>query len=636
MTTTIRKTNNPSLAWTAERAVGATVNVKAAPGTPAVSREEAYQAAIRAFGEVAGALGEVKKLDDLLHLVARHICDLVGVHRCSVYLRDKDSDLFRGQVGHADRDIDERVKRLVAGVPGDEFTGEILRTMAPVTINDAVSDPRPIRSTMRAWKIRSMMGVPMIIRGEVTGIVFLDDEDRPHSFQPIDADTAAAFADLAAVAINQAQLTGKLRASLDTVARQNQLLRRAAQIEDRLTKLVLDGGDIREIADTVSQLTGKPCAVYDANNERLALIVPPGLDETANPKILEPGYRSQPAVLDALAALDGSRGGVVEPLPAAGLNHRFMIAPVVVRDDIWGRVVLMEFPARFGPIDMHVCRRAATNIAVEMSAERRAATAEWNVRASLAGELIRGGADPGSVRKRADYMGIRLDLPRVLCLLTPGEGVAAELPDARAVAGAFADAGATGVLATALAEGVVVIAEVDGDIAAADALAAVKTVVEKACGRIDPQGSLLAGISTICREASDYERGFTEARQVVSCLARFGATDRRVLAADDLGAGRLLLAAADPAEIERFARDTLGRLLDEGDAAADLVATLAAFFDQGRSIRKTAAALDVHENTIRYRLGRIEEAIGLPIATDSDAQLTVHLALLVLRLQGRL
>jgi DNA-binding PucR family transcriptional regulator len=233
-------------------------------------------------------------------------------------------------------------------------------------------------------------------------------------------------------------------------------------------------------------------------------------------------------------------------------------------------------------------------------------------------------------------MGIRLDLPRVLCLLTPGEGGATELPDARAVAGAFVDAGATGVLATALAEGVVVIAEVADNVAAAEALAGVKTVIEAACARIDRKGELLAGISTICRQASDYERGFAEARQVISCLSRFGAGDRRVLAADDLGAGRLLLSAADPTEIERFARDTLGRLLGEGDGAADLVATLAAFFDEGRSIRKTAAALDVHENTIRYRLGRIEEAIGLPIATDSDAQLTVHLALLVLRLQGRL
>jgi sugar diacid utilization regulator len=613
-----------------------TLPVNTAQGTLAASREEAYQAAIRAFGDVAGALGELSELDDLLHLVARHICDLVHVQRCSVYLRDKDSDLFRGQVGHADRDIDAQVKRLVAGVPGDEFTGEILRTKAPVTLRDALQDPRPIKSTMRAWHIRSMMGVPMIVRGEVMGLIFLDNEDRPHAFGEVDAETAAAFADLAAVAINQAQLTRKLRASLDTVARQNHLLRRAAEIEDRLTKLVLDGGDIREIVNAVAQLTGKPCAVYDASYERLALALPADADRSVHPRILEPTYRRKAAVADAVAALDASRGGVVEPLPAAGLTHRFMIAPVSVRDDIWGRLVLMEFPARFGPLDMHICRRAATNIAVEMSAERRAATAEWNVRASLAGELVRGGGDPASLQRRADYMGIRLDIPRVLCLLTPAEGRAVTLPDPRAVTAAATAAGMTGVLATGLAEGVVLIAELDSDVPAPRAVAAIKAALGEVCASLDPDGNILAGVSSPCRRLADYERASSEARQVVACLTRFGGAEQRVLAADDLGAGRLLLATADPGETERFARETLGVLLEPGETARDLITTLTAFFDEGRSIRRTAGALDVHENTIRYRLGRVEDAIGLPVATDADAQLTVQLALLVLRLQGHI
>jgi DNA-binding PucR family transcriptional regulator len=109
-----------------------------------------------------------------------------------------------------------------------------------------------------------------------------------------------------------------------------------------------------------------------------------------------------------------------------------------------------------------------------------------------------------------------------------------------------------------------------------------------------------------------------------------------VLSADDLGAGRLLLATSNPAEVERFAEDTLGPLLDGTDSNADLLATLDVFFENGRSIRRAATALDVHENTIRYRLGRIEDALGLPVATGADAQLTAQLALLVLRLQGRI
>ena len=606
-----------------------TAKTLADPVRPVATREEAYQAAIRAFGDVAGALGDLREIDDLLHLIAKHICELVGVQRCSVYLRDEDSDLFRGQVGHDHKDIDARVKRLTAGVPGDEFTGEILRTKAPVVLQDARTDPRPVKSTMRNWNIRSMMGVPMVARGEVIGLVFLDDEDRLHAFTAIDQDIAAAFADLAAVAINQAQMTGKLRSSLETVARQNQLLRRAATIEDRLTKLVLEGGDISEIAAAVATLTAKPCAVYDARGERLALEMPPGLEESIVPKLLEPQFRDAPAVVDALAALDASRGGVVEPLPAVGLNHRFMVAPVAVRDDIWGRLVLMEYQSRFGALDMHVCRRAATNIAVEMSAERRAATAEWNARASLAGEMIRGGADAASLRRRADYLGIRLDAPRVLCLIRAAEGSTVELPMPRAAAARFIEAGAPAALATSFAKGLVVIVDLPTDKPQPAAVRDVKRLV----GSVFGEGATIAALSTVCSSLEDYERAYWQAGQVLACLERFG-SGRRVLSADDLGAGRLLLATANPAEVERFAEDTLGPLLDGGDT--DLLKTLDVFFENGRSIRRAATALDVHENTIRYRLGRIEDALGLSVATGADAQLTAQLALLVLRLQGRI
>ena len=611
------------------------VTATVSPVHPARSREEAYQAAITAFGDVAGALGEVEDLDQLLHMIARHICGLVGVERCSVYLRGEESELFVGQVGHADCDIDERVKRLTAGVPGDLFTAQIVKTKAPVTIQDTLQDPRPLKSTMRAWNVRSMMGVPMIVRGAVTGLFFLDDEDRPHPFRPIDEMTAAAFSDLAAVAIRQAQLTSRLRTTLKTVARQNQLLRRATQVEDRLTRLVLDGGDIREIADVVAQLTGKACAIYDANYKRIALGNPPGLGDQIEPKILEPGIRDSPAVADALAVLDTTRGGVVEAIPAAGLSHRYMIAPVVVRDQTWGTVVLMEFPTRFGGIDMHVCRRAATNIAVEMSAERRAARAEWDVRASLTAELIRGATDRASVQRRADYMGVRLDIPRVVCLVTGAQGRTTELPDAPTLATRFSAAGAADVIATAVAEGVVVLVGLSPDVPVPIAVADLKCRIARACRGLK-RDDLLVGISGVCRGPADYEHGYEAAGQVVSCLGRFAASDQRILAADDLGAARVLLASSDTAAVERFAAETLDGLLHEPGQKLELIGTLSAFFDEGRSIRRAATALGVHENTIRYRLARIEELIGLAVATDADAQLTVQLATVVLRLQGRL
>src|SRR5690349_5856395 len=94
-------------------------NVQAlSPIEPVVGAEDeasAYRKAIRAFSDVAVALTDAQDQSALLHLVARKICELAGATRCSVYLRDEETGLYKGQVGHAAKDIDADVQRLTAG-----------------------------------------------------------------------------------------------------------------------------------------------------------------------------------------------------------------------------------------------------------------------------------------------------------------------------------------------------------------------------------------------------------------------------------------------------------------------------------------------------------------------------------------
>jgi sugar diacid utilization regulator len=123
---------------------------------------------------------------------------------------------------------------------------------------------------------------------------------------------------------------------------------------------------------------------------------------------------------------------------------------------------------------------------------------------------------------------------------------------------------------------------------------------------------------------------------VVECIRRFSPPDGPALfTADELGVGRLLLSSSDGELVGSFAEDTIGELVDD-ESKADLLVTLCSFFDSMGSIRRSAECLDVHENTIRYRLSRIEELTGLAVTHDPDAQLRTRLSLLVLLLQGRL
>jgi sugar diacid utilization regulator len=613
-------------------------------GGPEEARIVEQHDVIGAFGDIAAAIGDGMEQGDLLRLIARRACEQMRIARCSIYLRDEETLLFRGQAGYGRRDdyvipdAEERVKRLVAGGPADGFTQEIVATLRPVVVADAAHDPRPVQSTMRLWGIRSMLGVPMLARGTIVGIIFLDDGERARRFTQADSDLASTFADMAAVVIAQAQMRDELRSQLRTVAQQNDLLRRAAAMDDRFTNLVLNGSNIAEITATVAELTGKPCDVYDQAGHRLAHALPTGFEGATMPEVLGPAFRDLPPVRAALDAIGERASGVIGPLPDVGLRHRFLLAPIMTRDAAWGTLVIMETGSRFRALDTHVARRAAINVSLEMSAERRAIRAEWDARVALIGELIRGTGDMVAIRRRAEYLSFDLEAPRAVCLINADRPPASGLmPTAEQVAGAFAADGEPGeVLTTTDAtEGILVVLELDPDEPRPRALARVRHRLEAVLTTLVPDLRVAAAVSNVCLRPEDYPKAHQQSRQVMDCIRTLVDGDGPiVLTVADLGAGRLLLSYASREEVDRFIEDALGPLIDQPrQMLNDLLETVRVYFATSRSVRHAARGLEVHENTIRYRLAKVEELTGLAIGSDADDELTAQTALLALRLR---
>jgi DNA-binding PucR family transcriptional regulator len=191
------------------------------------------------------------------------------------------------------------------------------------------------------------------------------------------------------------------------------------------------------------------------------------------------------------------------------------------------------------------------------------------------------------------------------------------------------------VLATAVDEGVLAIVPLARDVARLDGVARTRARVAAVLGRLASGARLDAALSTVCVAIDAFPGAFAEARQVLGCAQRLvDGEESVVLAADDLGAGRLLIGATSRDEADRFVTDTLGPLLVEGDQQlADLLETLRVFFAEQRSVRRAARVLEVHENTVRYRLTRIEEMTHLAVGSDSDQQLTAQIALTIVRLR---
>lgn len=596
-------------------------------------RPAGFPEVVEAFNEISGAITEHVAIDSLLHIVALRICELLDVRRCSVYLMDERTGLFRGQVGHADRNIDAAIKGLTAGIEADGFTREILSTKRPVLIVNAQSDPRPVRSTMLEWNVQTMLGVPMVRKGQVVGLLFLDNEDAPHDYSEEEQSLCGTFANLAAIAISHAQLTSELRASLQTVERQNKLLRTAAAIEERLATLVLKGANLHEITEAVAELTRKPTMVVDAGMRPLATA---GNDDEGGVVLdrLLSRMRREPELVASITKIQGRNAAVIDAVGHHKVAKRMMAAPILVGSDAWGYLMVIEHGGWFNAHDRIVTRRAGTIVALEMSAERRAADAEMRAQETLARDLIVGTDDPASLLRRAHFHGLHLNAPHVVTLFATGARQKPLSPNRvfKALLEAHPESNP---LVVGVEEGVAAVIELASAEGEADGIEEAKTIAADALAALSAKGMTSAAISGICDEAGQYQSSFREAQQVSRCISVFCPPDTyRVLAGADIGAARLLLSGTSKDDAERFARDTLGELLDPG--MEDLLATVQMFFATSRSVRRSAELLAVHENTIRYRLGRIHEITHLDVAADADDQLTLQLALLILRLVGRI
>jgi sugar diacid utilization regulator len=554
-----------------------------------------HAAALRAAVELSAAAHS----PELESLIAVSACRAAGVARCTMYLQTEDGR-FRGAAAYP-LEHAAVVSRLTAGGPADAFTREVIETRAPVLIEDTLSDPRAAQSTLRAWKIRTILGVPLVHGETVLGLLFLDPAGAPFAFTSDQVEATGAIGRLAGDLLAARAAATSAREERDTLDRQNRLLRGASLADRRFGQAVLDGAGIGGVIATLADLTGKPAAFFDRRHHRVAAT----------------GEVQLPEGADAIAAGSSATLG---PHLDSGIRHRHLIAPV---DDGGGWVVLVEHSARLSAFDDLAIRRAARHVAIETAAARRACTAAWDAHSLLARQLIRGTQDQ-DVRRSAEFLGIDLGVPWIAAFVQGGlddQALAAEL--SRAI-----DAE---VLATKGPEGIAVLVPLEDGEAPVVCVRRLKESLGAACAALGDD-TAVAGLSAVCREAAEIPRGYREAREVARCIDHFAASGHGVLAADDLGPGRLFVARGDAAGIERFVDDVLGPLLNAGDEG--LITTLHVFFDTARSIRTSAARLRVHENTVRYRLARVRSLTGLDVAGDASDQLSVQMALLVLRLQG--
>ncbi len=589
---------------------------------------------ITAFAEITGeAIGDAD-LEQLLRSVCVKLCRVTGVSRSSLYLK-KPGGRFRGAAGHCsdEGDITEAVKRQESGVAGDRFSREVIETGRPVLINDVANDPRPHRRTMEHWRVRAMLGVPLVFDGEVIGLLFVDNKDREHVYTQEDIEIAEMFAQLSALFISQAMLNVRLRSQASEIARSRNTLAYLADVHRKLTNAVLEGADIRSIVTLLSELSAKPVVLYDEDFRVLAWAAPPalGLDR---PPVISDQIRAMPSVKAELAALSPERPSAVVPLTlSVGLGRRHLMCRLVIEGKPSGYLGIVEVGRSLETVDTNLAEHGATVLSLQILSERRQIETQGQARDDYLSDLLRNTRDKEHLLRRGPQFGIDLTHPHVMVRFALSANLRMTASAAqRLVTRRFREILGIDEPAAVKLPGSIIVLVPLPDGGSAEELSRLRDQVSLVRASLQPElATSVTVVSGLCREVTDFPQAAREMREVADIAHSFEWSEG-VLDVTELGLFRVVVSSGRVKEAVRFAHEYVHavRTIDDGV----LLETWRAFVAAEGRVQGAAVTLDVHENTVRYRMGKIKELTGLD-PTSLDVLLSARLAFQILDFAAR-
>jgi serine phosphatase RsbU (regulator of sigma subunit)/putative methionine-R-sulfoxide reductase with GAF domain/anti-sigma regulatory factor (Ser/Thr protein kinase) len=170
---------------------------------------------MRAVQRVTDAALASLSLDELLTALLERISEILGSDTAAILLLDDEGQVLRAR---AAKGIEEEVEQGVRIPVGRGFAGRIAAERRPVVVAD-VDHADILNPILREKGIKSLLGVPLLVEGEVLGVLHVGCL-TPREFTDADADLLQVAADRAALAIDHAlaleqrQLTETLQRSL--------------------------------------------------------------------------------------------------------------------------------------------------------------------------------------------------------------------------------------------------------------------------------------------------------------------------------------------------------------------------------------------------------------------------------------
>jgi len=208
--------------------------------------------------------------DEIMNRAVMEACRAIGAESAAVSLRKND----RWSVAYAHGFPQEIIGAEISDKE-DPHAVLAVNTRQIVAINDAFTDGRVNREHVRKYNVRSVMVIPLVIKDEVIGVLFLNYHSAPTTFTKVQTDFAEKFAYSLALALENAAL-------LRTEKKQKERFQLLSDTASQLLATDNPQGIVNELCRTV--MTHLDCHAFfnylvDDEKQRLHLNACAGIPE---------------------------------------------------------------------------------------------------------------------------------------------------------------------------------------------------------------------------------------------------------------------------------------------------------------------------------------------------------------------
>ncbi|MDH3943044.1 MAG: GAF domain-containing protein [Anaerolineae bacterium] len=207
-----------------------------------ISQQEEELTNLLALADMGQVINSSLELNEVLKIVMDTIVRLTGAERGFLMLKNEEGELEHRIARNWEQESLESDEFAISST----IVNRVTKDGDPVLTTNAQEDPRfGGQESIVAYNLRSILCVPLKVKDDLIGVIYADNRVRTGLFAESDRDLLMAFANQAAVALENARLFESVRRTLEEVTELKNLM-------DNVFSSIASGVMTADVGDTIT------------------------------------------------------------------------------------------------------------------------------------------------------------------------------------------------------------------------------------------------------------------------------------------------------------------------------------------------------------------------------------------------